>query len=974
MTPEDPKKSKSDPDEMREEALKRLRGRRPDVPGMSGKDLESLVHELEVRHVELEVQNEELRRAQSELQEVRDRYQELYEWAPVGYLTVDEQWKITRANLAAAKLCGLDSGDMVGRRIEKLVMPESRDACYKHLHNVAVTQSKQRCELRLRAPDDSEIWAQMETSPVGGTHEEGSDAYRVVITDVTDRKKAEEELGIQQERLRLAVRGGAIGLWESDLRTEKTTWSDTLYELLGRDRHPPITREDFFKFIHEEDRPRVHRHATQWFSSGGEFEDEFRVVRTDGQVRWFAAIGRLYRDEEGRPVRVAGVNYDITYRKMAEDALRQSERRYHQLFESMSEGFLLIEMIFDDAGEAVSYRFLEANPSLERLTPLKRRDIIGKDARDILPGLEPHWIETFARVASTGAPEHIERFSKDLGSWFDVYAYRPESGKVALIYTNTTESKRANEERDRLLTERTAVMESMSDGLVLADPEGRVIYHNPASLRLHGYSNLAEALIPMDEVATQWEIFDLMGNPVPIEDWPMSRALRGESFGNYELRVRSRRDKGRSFIGRYSGTLVSDSSGHPLCAMFLVHDITEELWAKDELEALNQSLEQRVAERTAQVGEQADRLRALAVQLSQTERRERMRLAQVLHDNLQQILVAARMQVEWLKHDSESERSQTAARAADALLREALEASRSLVTDLIPPVLHEAGLVGALSWLSSRMMERNQFAFTLRADNKAEPAVEDTRYLLFECARELLMNSMKHSGVNEAELVLTRNKDDRIRLTVSDEGKGFDPESVAKPGSANVSFGLFSIEQRLSHIGGEIEIITAPGEGTAVTLTVPTDEPAPSSPEIPKATRDQIGAKAMRLSGNRDVCRVLIVDDHKIMREGLVGLLQFESDMEVVGEAPDGPQAVELAEKLKPHVVIMDVNLGEMSGIEATRRILAKDPEIKVIGLSMRADKDTAAAMRGAGAIAYLPKSRLSEKDLIATVRACRKS
>lgn len=102
-----------------------------------------------------------------------------------------------------------------------------------------------------------------------------------------------------------------------------------------------------------------------------------------------------------------------------------------------------------------------------------------------------------------------------------------------------------------------------------------------------------------------------------------------------------------------------------------------------------------------------------------------------------------------------------------------------------------------------------------------------------------------------------------------------------------------------------------------------------------------------------------------------MGLLRFESDIEVVGEAADGPQAVELAGKLAPDAVIMDVTLGEMSGVEATRRILAANPSIKVIGLSMHTDKEIAGAMRDAGAAAYLTKGGPPE-DLIAAVRACR--
>ena len=116
--------------------------------------------------------------------------------------------------------------------------------------------------------------------------------------------------------------------------------------------------------------------------------------------------------------------------------------------------------------------------------------------------------------------------------------------------------------------------------------------------------------------------------------------------------------------------------------------------------------------------------------------------------------------------------------------------------------------------------------------------------------------------------------------------------------------------------------------------------------------------------------RVLIVDDHKIMREGLVSLMQFESDIEVVGQAADGPAAIELAARLQPDVIIMDVNLGEgMNGVEATKRILSANPNIKVIGLSMHTDNDVATALRDAGAVAYLTKGGPSE-DLIAAIRA----
>lgn len=432
-----------------------------------------------------------------------------------------------------------------------------------------------------------------------------------------------------------------------------------------------------------------------------------------------------------------------------------------------------------------------------------------------------------------------------------------------------------------------------------------------------------------------------------------------------------RQDTGEVRNVRAFGRIVKDASGTSVKVLGVAQDITAQKRADEQLRELNETLEQRVAERTAEVEHLANQLRALAAELTQVEQRERKRLANILHDHIQQLLVAARLQLEWIKRHPGGKRSQSTVQAVDSILKEAIDASRSLAIELSPPVLHEAGLIAGLNWLATKMAEKNQFKVDIRSDSRAEPATEDIRLLLFECVRELLFNALKHSGVRQAGVIVMRTRDGRIKIVVEDKGKGFDPDVQRTRCRGAATLGLFSIQQSLAHIGGSLQIETAPGEGTRVTLTVPAPDEKPSAgagERAAPATEEQ-GALPVERKGAR--IRVLIVDDHRIVREGLAGLLQFESDIDVVGLAADGPQAIEMTETLTPDVIIMDINLEGMSGVEATQIIKSRRPDIKVIGLSMHLDKTISAAMQEAGATAYLTKGGPSG-DLIEAIRACR--
>ncbi len=372
---------------------------------------------------------------------------------------------------------------------------------------------------------------------------------------------------------------------------------------------------------------------------------------------------------------------------------------------------------------------------------------------------------------------------------------------------------------------------------------------------------------------------------------------------------------------------------------------------------------------------QARQLRILAGEVVRSEQRERQRIAQLLHDQLQQHLAAALYGLNEFRGESTAgQRVETLARLG-TLLRESIAMSRSLTSELGHPALMEPDLSVGLDWLAAWMKEKHGLQVSLEVRSPVFLAAEELRITLLQAARELLFNVVKHAGTGRAGLTLDRNAEGRIMVTVSDSGAGFDATRIARLREAGTGgIGLFSVRERLALSGGGIEIDSAPGKGSRVTAWVPDIAPGelvapPASAQVSASARPRNGAGPASARQQMGAIRLLVVDDHAVVRDGLVMQLGQQPGIEIVGVAADGESAIELAGSLQPDVVTMDVGMPGMGGIAAARRIHALYPDIAVIGVSMYDDEAHAAAMREAGAVAHLSKSA-SIDILLATIRA----
>ncbi|HET7439483.1 MAG TPA: response regulator, partial [Nitrospira sp.] len=449
----------------------------------------------------------------------------------------------------------------------------------------------------------------------------------------------------------------------------------------------------------------------------------------------------------------------------------------------------------------------------------------------------------------------------------------------------------------------------------------------------------------------------------------VQRAIEEMGALEYEFRVVLSDGQIRWLAAK--GRVLKDERGNPVRMIGVNFDVTERKLAEARFRSFTQELEARVAERTVELVNLHGRLRALTTDLNLTEQRERKRLATDLHDYLAQLLALVRMKLGQIKRLAPSPAQAEIVREAEAVVNEALTYTRTLVTQLSPPILHEFGLPAALTWLAEQMV-RQELSVEVRqsvADRFLLP--EDQAVLLFQSVRELLINVRKHAGTHQA-VVTIEQKDGDLRITVRDEGAGMDMALTAAttnpPSSMSSKFGLFSIRERMLAIGGRFEVEAALGEGMTARLVLPllgaqakvsSAEPLGEAVSCQRSPRLFHSAPSAPDSGfERDTnrIRVLLVDDHPLVREGMRGLLQEHVDVAIVGEAWDGEEAVAFVDKLRPDCVIMDVNMPKIDGIEATRRIKAAFGHTAIVGISVNTSRELEAAMRRAGADEFLSK------------------
>jgi signal transduction histidine kinase len=219
--------------------------------------------------------------------------------------------------------------------------------------------------------------------------------------------------------------------------------------------------------------------------------------------------------------------------------------------------------------------------------------------------------------------------------------------------------------------------------------------------------------------------------------------------------------------------------------------------------------------------ELSENLRSLSSELLLTEERERRRIAVDLHDRIGHALANVKMQLGDLKEDLERPQGLEKIKRIADLVDQSIQDTQSLTFDLSPPMLYDLGLEAALEWLVDQMQEQYRISMIFEDDQQPKPLNESIRILAFQAARELLFNVVKHAHAHHAWLSIKRHEK-WVHIEIRDDGVGLHASRQSRPTNRKTGgFGLFSIQERLKHFGGRLEMASEPGKGTQVTLIAP---------------------------------------------------------------------------------------------------------------------------------------------------------
>jgi len=764
--------------------------------------------EIETLNESFRTMIQEVKMRETSLLASEERFRATFEQAAVGIAHVSPEGSFLRINQKFCDIVGYPPDEMENLTFQDITYPDDLEADLELLQQLldghANTYSTEKRYIR---KGGRLVWANLTVSVV--RNEAGEPDYFVsVIQDITERKQTEEALWESESLLKAAQKTAHIGSYSGDFISKKGSWSDEQYRIFG---YAPGEIEPSFEttlhHVHPEDRQKWLKANQEFIQEKIPYHLEYRIIRKDGAVRTILAWAILKMNDAGVPTRTVGLTQDITERKLADEALRESEKKFRNLvaqspisiqIHDVEGRFMLsnaahakLYAISEDRQQEVYEKYNVRDDEQARdlgLAPLIERVYAGEVVQ--FPSYEYDGVDTL-KTLNFNHPISRKCFIKT-----QAFPLKDEQGMVTaavFMSEDISEQKQAEEalkESGELFSK--AFYEQPLAMQIVNFKTGERMDTNAAMCELTGYSK--------EEFEAEGTYTHGLWLDPEAQKQGGDRLIKERITRNLPTDIQSKDGQVKHLILNASMLDIGDGNVGIVSAI----DVTESKKAQEALAAY-------------QV-----RLRALASELTLTEERERRRIATELHDGAAQSLAYARLQLtSALKRVDDT---QVANKLDDLslLLKESLQQIRGVLLDLSSPALNQIGLAAALGeWLEEQVERRHgiRTAFTHACPDDLE-LHDDMLAMLFRNARELLSNIIKHADAKQVSVDM-RCDETNLYISIQDDGHGFDPDRVAKRPSSTGGFGLFSVRERMSDMGGTLDIHSEHGKGCTSLLSLP---------------------------------------------------------------------------------------------------------------------------------------------------------
>ncbi|MFC7537733.1 PAS domain S-box protein [Sphingomonas sp. GCM10030256] len=879
--------------------------------------------------------------AEDQAQEATKRLNAILDNTTMGVFLMDERQQCVFANAAAESLTGYSFDQMQGRPLHDVIHHKKPDGSYYPLEECPIDRAfpehaRTKGEELFVAPDGSFYPVAFTASPL--LDEAGKPVGTVIeARNIEERRAREAALRESEERYRTVFASAAVGIGRVSPEGPFLEVNDRFCDILGRSREEilscgwkEITHQDDL----EADVALVERALRGEIDS---YTLEKRYLAKDGEDIWVSLTVSAERHADGSVKFFIPVVADIRERKAAEAALRRSEERYRALFESMEQGFCVLQVTFE-GDQPADYRFSEINPAFSEQSGLGK-EVLHKSVKKVVPDLEGVWFERYGRVAWTGQSVRFTEHAAALGRWFDVYAFRigdPLERNVAVLFTDITAQREQQLALERSEAQLRAVLEAAPVGLVFADATGQITGGNARVEEIIGRPIIQSEAV--ERYKHDYVAFHRNGRQVESEEYPLAKVIAGQA-ARAELVCHVQRGDGSRAWVRYVATSIRDVDGTLTGGVVASIDIDREVLLT---EGLEREVEKIIAER-----EQAQEA------LRQSQKLEAMGqlTGGVAHD-FNNLLTPIIGSLDLLQRKGEGDaRTQRlvngalqSAERAKVLVQRLLAFARRqplqpTAVDVGQVVSDMADLVASTS--GPRVRVEVDVARDLPAACADSNQLEMALLNLSVNARDAMPEGGSiRIGVRAETVVAGQEglaKGRHIVLTVADTGTGMDGETLrraiepffsTKGIGKGTGLGLSMVHGLAAQLGGALRISSKPGEGTAVELWLPVAADAAAVPIVP--------SRESRLSA---LGTALLVDDEELVRASTAAMLT-DLGYEVV--ETDSAEAAwsALDDGLAPDLLVTDHLMPGITGTDLAKRVRSRLPGLPILVVSGYADLD----------------------------------